>query len=353
MTTKGAPRAVVVELLHYCSRIYSKEVIISEMTEATKFPPHETPASPLPKAPNHTSARKAEANRRNAQKSTGPRTARGKSWSRLNALKHGILASQGVLSAIEGREARAAFAQTVDGLAADFAPVGTFEQLLVQKIATCFWRFRRLLRFENRASLQSFDNRTYDQMNHRERWRSTIYVEQDGGRDEEKVQLDATDVLEQAGLGMDLPSEHDTLRLVRYEASIERTLSKALAQLRAHQKARRESTKASASYRAPAYADRAVIVDRKASERNRASGVTPLGAKAGLAAHRKTERTIEAEMAMLQEEDSADDAEKNQTKPNILEDTEAMARHQRMIESADRILKLSASLEPRRREPGK
>ncbi len=41
---------------------------------------------------NDTSTRKMEANRRNAQKSTGPRTARGKRHSRLNALRHGWLA---------------------------------------------------------------------------------------------------------------------------------------------------------------------------------------------------------------------------------------------------------------------
>ena len=42
----------------------------------------------LRKSPTMTPAR-LEANRRNAQKSTGPRTARGKAQSRLNGLKKG------------------------------------------------------------------------------------------------------------------------------------------------------------------------------------------------------------------------------------------------------------------------
>jgi len=88
--------------------------------------------------PSHpTSERKAQSNRRNARKSTGPKTAQGKAWSRLNAVKHGILASQAVLTTVEGRDEREAFERLVDGLAHDFAPVGTFEQVLVQQIAAC------------------------------------------------------------------------------------------------------------------------------------------------------------------------------------------------------------------------
>jgi hypothetical protein len=44
-----------------------------------------------------TSPRKAEANRRNAQKSTGPKTPEGKDAVRLNALKHGLLCREVLL----------------------------------------------------------------------------------------------------------------------------------------------------------------------------------------------------------------------------------------------------------------
>jgi len=44
-----------------------------------------------------TSNRKAEANRRNARKSTGPKTPEGKAAVRLNALKHGLLSREVLL----------------------------------------------------------------------------------------------------------------------------------------------------------------------------------------------------------------------------------------------------------------
>ena len=44
-----------------------------------------------------TSDRKAEANRQNALKSTGPKTPEGKAVVRLNAVKHGLLSEQVLL----------------------------------------------------------------------------------------------------------------------------------------------------------------------------------------------------------------------------------------------------------------
>ena len=44
-----------------------------------------------------TSPKQIEANRRNAKKSSGPRTAGGKSIAKLNASKHGLLAEQVVI----------------------------------------------------------------------------------------------------------------------------------------------------------------------------------------------------------------------------------------------------------------
>lgn len=75
-------------------------------------------------------SRKAAANRRNAQLSTRPRTEEGKSRSRLNAVKHGILASAVLITAGEGAEDPAEFNELFSALQRDLAPVGRLEEMM-------------------------------------------------------------------------------------------------------------------------------------------------------------------------------------------------------------------------------
>lgn len=91
-----------------------------------------------------TSALQMEANRRNAQLSTGPRSLRGKSVSRLNALKHGLTAQQVVLF----DETTDNFEAFVDEIVATLKPRNPVEDLLVERIALCAWRLRRCYRIE-------------------------------------------------------------------------------------------------------------------------------------------------------------------------------------------------------------
>lgn len=68
-----------------------------------------------------TSERKALANRRNALKSTGPRTAAGKARSSRNATKHGF-DSSGIV--IRGFECRDEWEAHREGIVASFSPDG-------------------------------------------------------------------------------------------------------------------------------------------------------------------------------------------------------------------------------------
>src|SRR5215210_7482271 len=91
-----------------------------------------------------TSDKKTQANRKNALKSTGPRTPEGKAAVRLNALKHGLL-SQEILLPGEDEEA---LMELYERLREDLQPVGEFENLLVVRIVIAHWRLSRLARVE-------------------------------------------------------------------------------------------------------------------------------------------------------------------------------------------------------------
>ena len=97
------------------------------------------------------SEKKIEANRRNARQSTGPKTDAGKHASRLNAVTHGLLANAVVITAGDYQEDEQEFAQLLEELREQFTPVGVAEDLEVQKIALCYWRKMRAVRYEHGA----------------------------------------------------------------------------------------------------------------------------------------------------------------------------------------------------------
>src|SRR5690349_13412979 len=92
-----------------------------------------------------TSFRQIEANRRNAQLSTGPVTEEGKKKSRQNAVRHGLTAET-VIDALEDAEDYAAFELAV---AADYDAQSAVERELVLRLASVLWRLRRATAIES------------------------------------------------------------------------------------------------------------------------------------------------------------------------------------------------------------
>jgi len=90
-----------------------------------------------------TSERKSEANRKNALRSTGPKSAQGKDRAARNSLKHGLLAKSALIMQGPAKENKAEFTQLLSGLRDYFNPVGTAEELLVEEIAVCYWTEKR------------------------------------------------------------------------------------------------------------------------------------------------------------------------------------------------------------------
>lgn len=95
------------------------------------------------------SERKIQANRENSLKSTGPKTERGKRTVSRNAIKHGFLAREVVITAGDGEESLEEFHALIEGLITFYEPVGIIEETLVQTIGATFWRKARVIRSEN------------------------------------------------------------------------------------------------------------------------------------------------------------------------------------------------------------
>ena len=91
-----------------------------------------------------TSQVQSEANRRNALKSTGPKSKKGKGRARLNALKHGLRAKDIVLPSEDGRE----FVGLRRALITELEPEGSLEEQFAERIVVCLWRLRRVYPIE-------------------------------------------------------------------------------------------------------------------------------------------------------------------------------------------------------------
>lgn len=193
------------------------------------------------------------ANRANARRSTGPKTKKGKRAIRLNSLQHGLSSRVVVLPG----EDEAAFEIFRNELYAHLAPSGPMEGLLADRVISSAWRLRRAARAEvailhrgvqkleigrlgkivrslERLPTTRFDfdePRITDAASHGKASRALdrAYLERD--RDEfllgGAIEADA-----QSGCALTL--------LNRYEAGLERSLYKALQELRSLQQASRD-----------------------------------------------------------------------------------------------------------------
>jgi len=187
-----------------------------------------------------TSFRQIDANRRNAQLSTGPITEEGKNKSRQNALRHGLTAET-VIDALEDAEDYAAFELAVT---ADYDAQSAVERELVLRLASLLWRLRRatsiesgLFKIQAKHLLQFRQRRQA----HRKRYEIIEGVYQNAPVTEEAVQQDDDEtsggtldpgppsIVEPADLSDDLTRSFVRLcnlptwpldRLSRYEATL-------------------------------------------------------------------------------------------------------------------------------------
>ncbi len=87
------------------------------------------------------------ANRLNAQKSAGPRTAEGKEKASQNSLKHGLFAREGVIRG----EDREEYDMHREMLLEQLDPAGPLEAILAARVVDLSWRLRRAAQDQNEA----------------------------------------------------------------------------------------------------------------------------------------------------------------------------------------------------------
>ncbi len=94
-----------------------------------------------------TTEAQIEANRANAQRSTGPRTPEGKAIVARNAVRHGLLGEQII---VEGED-RARFARHRDAMLRALVPVAEVEVTLAERLIGLSWRLQRVQRLQVQA----------------------------------------------------------------------------------------------------------------------------------------------------------------------------------------------------------
>jgi hypothetical protein len=91
------------------------------------------------------SQKKLEANRRNAQKSTGPKTPEGKARSSQNGLTHGLTSKKWPI--LRGED-EAEYEQFHDAMVCDLQPRGIMQYQIVQDLIQVRWKMKRLPKIE-------------------------------------------------------------------------------------------------------------------------------------------------------------------------------------------------------------
>ena len=104
------------------------------------------------------SNKQLEANRRNAELSTGPVTDEGKSIVSKNRVSHGVLSRDVVLPGMEQFENVEDFKQLKESLEEYWNPEGVMEESLCEDLAIQWWRMRRLYRHESGSLKERHEN---------------------------------------------------------------------------------------------------------------------------------------------------------------------------------------------------
>jgi hypothetical protein len=169
-----------------------------------------------------TSTKQFEANRRNASKSTGPRTAAGKARVSKNAMKHGLAAAKLILIEGEDEEEFKAFE---DRMFDALNPRTALEGEYARRIVANSWRLRRIPQIE--AAWFAFQ--TYLNLKQR------LPREAPDGTPHPAEYLEAADQVDLGRLVNTMFQNGISERLTRYQVSLRNQVAQDIAELKALQ----------------------------------------------------------------------------------------------------------------------
>ncbi len=166
------------------------------------------------------SPRKVESNRRNSQKSTGPKTAAGKKRVSRNAVRHGFFSKFLLIQHRDGNENQNEYNDFYTDVRKHYQPVGWLEEIWVEKITVGSWRLRRLIRCEAGQIDRALTGHSYELQ--QSKVDDLADPDSASSRDPEMDAL--TD-------HFFLPDKEELDRLLRYEAMVNRQLNHAMGEL--------------------------------------------------------------------------------------------------------------------------
>ncbi len=168
------------------------------------------------------SEKQLKANRENAKKSTGPKSSEGKIVSSQNGRVHGLYTDKLILDSSHLKEDRVEFELLLESLRYELDPQTLSQDYLVQKIAICYWRSRRVIAAETahiNSQLNALDNDwKYKQM-------LSGLVQSVVGKYE--VTAEETDAYIANRIGMNsIPKDEFSKVILRYELHLDRQLTR-------------------------------------------------------------------------------------------------------------------------------
>jgi len=179
-----------------------------------------------------TSENQIIANRENAEKSTGPKDTQ---QTKFNALRHGILGKEVVITTGKAKEDRSEFEALLGQFRDELKPKNIIEESLIEDAVVARWRRRRVIRAEkgtirylqDRERLKSPEEKESDKIIDLIRPfpinRSSPATESPAEKTEREGELDEIRNQIQA-----TPNENEIDKFIRYDAHLERQFYRAL-----------------------------------------------------------------------------------------------------------------------------